>query len=259
MSNFKNIWIVGDIHGNWLPVRSFYGQHKKELSKDYKENLLILLGDVGANFYLDNTDKKFKKKLSTLPFTYFCIRGNHEERPSVLAKNNPTEWNKIEQFENFVWVENAYPKILYALDEGGEYNINNHSVLIAPGAYSIDKLYRIFYNYPWFPGEQLDKNEQNNILNSLKPHYDFIFSHTCPISWHTYISDLFLKSVDQSKVDMSMEKFLEQIAQNTSWNHWYFGHYHKDRDLPTNATMLFQTAIPLGKNYSEYFNSQLTF
>ena len=255
----KNIWIMGDIHGDWMPIRNFYVKHKGELSPHYEDNLLILLGDVGANYFLNKRDNEFKNKMDKYPFTYFCIRGNHEERASVLAAKYPSDWHQEKWFDNLVWVEDRHPKILYALDEGGEYNINGKSILVIPGAYSVDKDYRLANHWSWFPGEQLTVEEQDALLAKLKPHYDYILSHTCPLPWQFYIQDLFLSAVDQSKVDETTEQFLELVADNTKWDHWYFGHYHDDRTLPVNATMLFHEGIPFGKSYSGYFNSQLIF
>ena len=248
----KNIWIMGDVHGDWLPIRNFYMHHKNELSKDFRENILIILGDFGGNFYLNKKDDKFKDKIEYYPLTYFVIRGNHEERPSVLAKNYPSDWHKEKFFGNTVWNEDKHPRILYALDQGGEYEIAGKSVLVIPGAYSVDKWYRIQNHWSWFPEEQLNEKEQIDILNNLKPHYDYILSHTCPHIWHQYINDLFLSSIDQSQIDYSMEDFLNKIAAAASWQHWYWGHYHDDRDIPENATMLYHLAIPFGYSINDY-------
>jgi len=246
--DFKNVWITGDLHGDYLPIRNFYVNNKDKISNISADNLLILLGDVGANYFLNKRDDYFKEKISRLPFTLFCIRGNHEERPTNLAKKYPTDWHQEVFCENLVWIENKYPKILYALDEGGEYNINGKSTLVIPGAYSIDKDYRIANQWSWFPDEQLSVKEQNDILNNLKQKYDYILSHTCPYNWEYYINDLFLSVVDQSTVDKTMEEFLDRVAANTKWKHWYWGHFHDDRDIKEiNGTMLFHKVIPFGE------------
>lgn len=258
--NGKNIWIIGDIHGDYIPIKNFYITNKDKLSDNYEDNILIVLGDFGANYFLNKRDENFKKKLSHLPFTYFVIRGNHEERPSILAHAYPTKWHQENFFNNTVLIENEYPHILYALDEGGEYEINGKKALIIPGAYSVDKWFRISHNWSWFPEEQLNKDEQEKIMEKLQKQYDYIFSHTCPLSWHLYISDLFLSSVNQSTIDNQMEKFLDNISANTSWLRWYFGHYHDNRDIDIEkGTMLFQQAIPLGMSLSEYQAYCLTF
>ena len=256
----KNIWLMGDTHGEFIHIKEFYVQHKDELSENREDNILIILGDFGANYFLNKRDEVFKSKIEQYPFTYFAIRGNHEERPSLLAKTYPKEWHKEVFFNNTVWVENKHPNILYTLDEGGEYEINHQSVLILPGAYSVDKWFRLQNGWSWFPEEQMSSAEKLQILASLKRDYDYILSHTCPFSWQPYISDLFLSTVNQDKVDNSMEKFLDTVAITTEWKRWYWGHYHDNRDVPAvNGTMLFHSALPFGMSYAEYQKYCLTF
>lgn len=43
--------------------------------------MLIILGDAGINFYLDDRNQQFKEELSQYPITLFCVHGNHEEKP----------------------------------------------------------------------------------------------------------------------------------------------------------------------------------
>ena len=254
----KKYWVMGDIHGDYLPVKDFYIKHKDELSQDPRDNILILLGDVGANYFFNERDSRFKKNLEKLPFSYFCIRGNHEQRPSIIYNQNPQEWHTDIQFNNVVYVENKYDRIYYALDAGGIYWIDNKKVLVLPGAYSVDKDYRLKIGWSWFPEEQMSLDEFTWILGiSADRHFDMVLSHTCPLSWQTYISDLFLNQVDQSKVDNHMEQKLEAISHKITWDRWYFGHYHSDRDIPAEkATMLFHQVLPFGVSISEY-NSML--
>lgn len=78
-------FLLGDIHGSAQPVHYFYQKNKERLSLDSSENYMILLGDVGANFALTGQrDHKFKSELSKLPFTFICLRGNHEARVKTV-------------------------------------------------------------------------------------------------------------------------------------------------------------------------------
>ena len=43
--------------------------------------------------------------------------------------------------------------------------------------------------------------------------------------------DLFIKGIDQSTVDQSMEKWLQMIYDNIQCKIWYAGHYHCDRKI----------------------------
>ena len=56
---------------------------------------------------------------------------------------------------------------------------------------------------------------------------------------------MFLRSVDQSTVDSSMEVWLQKIADRLTFKHWYFGHYHDDWDNGK-YSMLYMDIIPLG-------------
>ena len=80
----------------------------------------------------------------------------------------------------------------------------------------------------WFKDEQLTAAEIGDIWDKvLGRHYDFILTHTCPLSWEP--TDLFLGGIDQSRVDKFMETFLDDIKDRCSWSIWLFGHYHADR------------------------------
>lgn len=76
------IYITGDIH------RDFSRIYK--LKKD-SDNMLIVLGDVGINYYLNEEDKNCKEYLKKLKLKLFCVRGNHEERPEKISTYKEVE------------------------------------------------------------------------------------------------------------------------------------------------------------------------
>jgi len=256
---FQRIWAMGDIHGSYLPIENFWRRNKDDINFSKEDDCIILLGDVGANYFFNHRDKKFKKKLESFPFTYFCIRGNHEARPSICAAENPDQWSMEEFFEGSVWVENNYPNIKYAMDipyvynipykiesiqynppqeniDGGkilaEMNFYNYKILVIPGAYSVDKYYRLSKGWTWFEDEQLSEKEMNLGRRIIKqdPAFDLILSHTCPISYEP--TDLFLPQIDQSLVDKTMERYLGEIEYKTEYKLWLFGHFHSYRVYP---------------------------
>lgn len=230
-----NIYLIGDLHGNFKPVRDFWLRAKLSEKMAEKENVLICLGDFGANFFFNHRDEEFKKKLGKYPFTYFVIRGNHEERPSICAEKNPDKWHKEEFFGNEVWVENNYPYIKYALDYPSVYWINGYETLIFPGAYSVDKYKRLQMGWSWFENEQLNEWEMGfgrKMVQNIKGRkIDLVLSHTCPIIYEP--TDLFLSCVDQSMVDKSMERYLGEIEYNLNYRAWCWGHYHQHREYPS--------------------------
>lgn len=258
MLNIPNIYVMGDIHGSPNPIFNFY--HKRE-HLIHEGDVMILLGDSGINYYLNGRDDKFKKKLSQYPFTYFVIRGNHDERPSNLLSQYPDLWHYEDFFHAPVMVENKYPNIKYAMDTPEIYHIPNHqdglySTLVIPGAYSVDKYYRLMKGWTWFEDEQLTPEEMDDgmeILKGLDYKCDLILSHTCPCMYEP--TDLFFSSIDQSTVDKSMERYLNLIEYSTDYKAWLWGHFHEYRDYPRpdgrRRTMLFQHAIELNQYMTE--------
>lgn len=209
------IYITGDTH------REFYRLHNIEKNKN---NMLIILGDTGINYYLDERDKTLKEQLNSYNIKLFCVQGNHEERPE-----NISTYKEIDMFGGKVFIEEAYPNLIFAKN-GELYDIDNKKVLVIGGAYSVDKNYRIIYRYPWFKDEQLSKEEVDNILNKYKgQHIDIVLSHTCPLKYEP--TEVFMKGIDQSNVDKSMEKFLDKVEESIDYDKWYCGHYHIEKKI----------------------------
>lgn len=213
-----NAWtITGDTHGD---MTRFYNLQDSDPSTIG----IIILGDAGCNYYLNKRDDKTKQKLEDTGYSYFLVRGNHEERPENI-KNMITIYNEDIQGEVF-W-EEKFPHIFY-LKDGGIYNFSGHKTLVIGGAYSVDKYYRLSMGYQWFSEEQLTTTEIEKInAENFGQKFDFVFTHTCPISWEP--TDLFLSMINQETVDKTMEVWLDEFKDEIQWNIWLFGHYHADR------------------------------
>lgn len=209
------IYITGDTH------RDFSRIYGKKFNKD---DMLIILGDAGINYYLNEEDISFKKFLNNIGINLFCIQGNHEERPQ-----NINTYKEVDMFGGKVFIENDYPNIIFAKN-GEVYTIDNKQVLVIGGAYSVDKNYRLMYGHQWFKDEQLSEDEKESILNKYKgQHIDIILSHTCPKKYEP--TEVFMSGIDQSKVDKSMEEFLDKIEENIDYDKWYCGHFHTEKKI----------------------------
>lgn len=209
------IYITGDIH------RDFSRIYKLEKDTD---NMLIVLGDIGINYYLNEEDKNYKEYLKKLKLKLFCVRGNHEERPG-----NISTYKEVEMFGGKVFIEEEYPNLIFAKD-GEIYNIDGKKILVIGGAYSVDKQYRLLHGYKWFKDEQLTKKEMDTILEKVKgKHFDIVLTHTCPYKYEP--REVFMQGLDQSKVDKSMEHFLDKIEENINYDKWYCGHYHTEKQV----------------------------
>lgn len=221
MDKVRNIYVRGDVHGNFgfLPYWC-------EQNKTTKEDILIILGDSGLNYFLDGRFDGLKKKISKLPITLFCVRGNHEARPEDVKG---MKCAFIKEISGFVCYQPKYDNIYYALD-GGVYIINDKTFLTIGGAYSVDKFYRLEKGYNWFENEQLSFDEQNFLFNLLKgSKVDYVLTHTCPIQWEP--RELFLDMIDESTVDKNTELWLRDLEKEIEYEYWFFGHYHGSKDI----------------------------
>lgn len=228
-----NWFVTGDKHGNFDSI------FQTDVVKD-ENNAIIILGDAGINFWLDKRDDKLKTKIKdNSKCMWYIVRGNHEARPSDISTMDHRFDLKV---NGRVYVEDKYPNIRY-FNDYGVYYINDYCCAIIGGAYSVDKFWRLqryginSEEHPdyrnsrktgWFWNEQLAQDEMNAAAELFKDkHFDFVFSHTCPYSWRP--TDLFLNQIDQSKVDSSMELWMDEIKKTFQWNAWLWGHYHGDR------------------------------
>lgn len=208
-------YITGDTHGNFNRINYFCQRFETS-----KEDILCILGDAGINYYLNKKDYMLKQVLQDMPITFFCIHGNHEERPFNISTYITKKWNG-----GIVYYEEEFPNILFAKD-GEIYNINGKSILVIGGAYSVDKEYRLLKGWSWFKDEQPNKEIVKYIEKQItkQRHFDIVLTHTCPIG--TEPRHMFLPFIDQSKVDKTTELLLQRIADWITFDNWYFGHFH---------------------------------
>ena len=219
----KHVLITGDCHGR---VEGRLAHIKNTMPEyDPSETAVIILGDVGFQYYKNKKDWKLKHHAAQFGYTLYCLRGNHEDR-AVFCKDVDVVYDPF-VFGN-VYQEKEFPNIKYFSDEVAEYHIMGKKVLCIPGAYSVDKWYRLQNDWHWFSMEQLTTSEMESAEEEFSGKYfDFVFSHTCPISWEP--SDLFLSIIDQSTVDKTMEIWMDKFKEKFLWKHWAFGHFHADR------------------------------
>ena len=112
------IYITGDLHGD---ITQWYNVIKKINCKP--NNILIVLGDFGGNYYCDKRDDKFKEIVNNANIQIFAIRGNHDANPV-----NVKDIKQVEKFGNIGYIQDQYPNIFYA-DNGLIYHIENNLVI----------------------------------------------------------------------------------------------------------------------------------
>lgn len=250
------IYIGGDLHGSVADIR----QMMTQINSPSVNDIIIVCGDAGLE-YGNHIMGSCKKIMAKFPGIWIIMRGNHDNR----YWKNHTHWikNGICQCPDDGWeinewdylVQKKFPNIWYVQDEGGIYNINGNNFLFIPGAYSVDKHYRLQNNLAYEPNEQLTYQEIVGLMDDVQEfksnghNIDYVISHTAPMKLEPYFRDLFLGFIPQNAVDKNMEKALDQFTDmlEPTMKAWYFGHFHSDRDILGKYHMLFNTIHKIEK------------
>jgi len=210
------IYLTGDLHGEIS--RIYYFCKRMQTTK---KDILVILGDAGLNYHLNDRDENLKKDLESWPITILCIHGNHEQRPYAIGTYEERTWRG-----GIVYAEPQFPSILFAKD-GEIYDFEGKKVIALGGAYSVDKYYRILKYLPWYDNEQPSEEIKQYVkqqLDAVNWKVDYVLSHTAPLEYEP--TEVFLPGMDQSRVDKSTEKWLGKIEEKLEYEKWYCGHYH---------------------------------
>lgn len=244
-SSTGNIYITGDKHGDYASVSEFCFQFQTT-----KEDLLIVLGDNGINYFGESA--MIKKQLESLPITFMMIRGNHDMRPSEDLGYH-IKFIKTDTYSGMFLVQDDYPSLLFACD-GGFYTLKDKEAFVIGGAYSPDKDWRLkmqqegYLQYRWFADEQLSKEERSTIRSTLddacrhQKTIDYFLTHTCPYKYKPV--DMLSPNFNQAEIDETMELWLDEIENSVPCQKWYCGHWHIDRVI-NKMCFMYHAIIPL--------------
>lgn len=223
------IYITGDTHGpiDIHKLNKRYFDDSTLTKKDY----LIICGDFGLVWDNSPEEKYWLDWLNDKNYTTLFIDGNHENHS--LLNSYPIEtWNggKVHKIRDSV----------LHLMRGQVFTIDNHTFFTMGGADSIDKDWRIPGKSWW--SEEMPSDEEyieaNLNLYNYENEVDYIITHTAPTS---IVNQL----IPEIKPPDRLTDFLEDIKKSVKYKHWYFGHFHGDRDIDEKYTLLYYNIIPL--------------
>jgi len=247
------VYVTGDTHGG---VKEYQALKRFALEQGLtRDDVIIIAGDAGV-YYGGKAFGPGRTIMKESPCRFLIVRGNHDDRITHIIESGQAsgKWSRREILGNAAYVNDGYPNVYYALDEGGLYEIDGEKVLIVPGAYSIDKYYRLENGFPYNPYEQLNPKEMDDLLQLAEDNPDItgVIAHTAPQSWEPCFRDLFFKGLDQSRVDKTTDKFLDTLVEKLpNLNVYYFGHFHADRNCGEHGVMIYHEVLEYGKRHGE--------
>lgn len=233
------IHITGDIHGaiferftmEAMPGEDNWGVDDK----------LIVLGDFGLIFYPKierflferQLEKKNLEYLESKPYEILFIDGNHENFDRLFAES--------EEKERYGGTVRRIGRNIYWLQRGQIYTIEDKTFFCMGGAYSIDKAWRQ-EGISWWQQESPSGKEYklatDNLISAGRK-VDYILTHTCP--------QVFIPIMGHAADphDFELTSFLNWIWYEIEFKHWYFGHWHIDKELHSKVTAMFEDVISI--------------
>lgn len=252
------IYITGDCHSDFTKFQPEKFPIQNEMTKN---DYIIICGDFGGIWSYEQESEREKYWLDWLNernFTTLFVDGNHENFTRLY--NYPVEqWQggKIHKIRSSV----------YHLMRGEIFNLDNKKIFTFGGASSHDiqdgilnldeeeKIYNFrkigacfrIRDFSWWALELPTQEEMQNGINNLKKvncKVDYIISHCCPTSIQTLIGGRgFKKDI--------LTDYFQEISEKCEFKKWFFGHYHDNRQVNSQFTLLYEDIIPL--NYESIF------
>lgn len=228
--------ITGDTHRDQKRMFDYIELHNSEHNFD----MLMICGDFGYIFRGDKSEKIFLDYLEKeAKFDIVFIDGNHEMFPKIYSF--PIEkWNG--------GLVHSVRRNIKHLMRGEIYTIGAKTFFTFGGGYSIDKEWRLQYEEIhnkkiWWKEEFPTQEEIDYAFRNLEQHdwtVNYIVTHSAPTSLLPQISEFFISSL-KADVDI-VNSTLETVKQKTTFDHWYFGHYHGESDIGDKFSLLYHTS-----------------
>lgn len=224
------IYITGDTHIP-IDIHKLSSKRFKEQKACSKSDYLIICGDFGGIWDGSNEEKYWIKWFQKKKFTTLFIDGNHENHEALNTR-----------FETVDFSGGKAHKIcdgIYHLMRGEIYIIEEKRFCTMGGASSHDQEHHTEGKNWWrdeLPNPDQFRNAEHN-LRHLNWKVDYVIIHCAPAE----IQQLIAPQYPQDK----LTDFLSVIKSKLDYQHWFFGHYHKDMRIDGKHTFVFENILKL--------------
>lgn len=222
------IYVTGDIHGD---ITRF---NDRELKKLKAGDYLIICGDFGFLWNKSEEEQKALEKLAKKKYTIMFVDGAHENF-DILSQTKLTRYkggyaHKI--------AENVYHMM-----RGEIFELDGKTVFAMGGGESYDRELRT-EGESWWRDEIPSRDELANgaeNLDSVDCKVDIVITHEAPAKTKEFLR---LKTNETVKIT-PLNSYLDTMAANISYKHWYFGSLHMDLPITNNMTSVFKEIVPV--------------
>ena len=221
------IFITGDTHGD-IDYGKLLALKEKHLSyNDY----LIICGDAGI-CWSPQTFQYHLDLYNDIGCTIIFIDGNHENFDML---------NQCSLVEYRGALMHQIDKHIFHVLRGEIMILENKTFLCFGGAVSLDKTFRTPH-VSWWPEEEITYHNIDNALCNLKKtnnKVDYVITQCCDT--HTVLNAFGFKR----DICTDQLTFIDKVVD---YKHWFFGHYHFDRQISGKKTCLYREIVELRKN-----------
>lgn len=225
------VYVTGDTHCP-IDIRKLQPGEFPQGQRLTKDDYVVICGDSGFVWFdRDVEDVRWQQWCVDQPWTTLFVDGNHENH-ARLASMPVESWHGGH-------VHRINDSLLHLM-RGEVFEIAGNTVFVMGGGTSIDADRRRPYR-SWWPEEMPGIDEYLNAERNLRScgwRVDYILTHEAPTS--------LLASMGQGFRYDQLTRFLDLVDRRVTFKHWYFGHYHLDRDLDARHTVLFRDIRVLG-------------
>lgn len=217
------IYVTGDIHGD---LSRFSDREFRRLREG---DHLLICGDFGFLWDGSEEEKKALEKLSKKKYIILFADGAHEN----FDRLNQVKLSRYKGGYVHKIAEN-----IYHLMRGEVFDIDNKKIFVMGGGESYDREMRT-EGETWWKEEIPSRDELKNgaeHLDNLNCEVDLIITHEAPAKTKEFLR---LKTNETVKIT-PLNNYLDQMARNIKYKHWYFGSLHIDLPITNNMTAVFK-------------------
>lgn len=218
------IFITGDTHGD-VDFKKLLTLKDANLSYD---DYLIICGDAAICWSIFDLER-FIPLYNDIGCTILFVDGNHENF-DMLEQMPLVEYKGA--------LMHQIDKHIFHILRGEIMTLDDKTFFCLGGACSIDKMYRT-PSLSWWPQEEITYHDIDNAISNLEKvnnKVDYVITH-CADTKTVLKAFGFRRDACTDQLT-----FIDKVVD---YKHWFFGHYHFDREISKKKTCLYQRIIKL--------------
>lgn len=269
-------FITGDYHGG-IDGAKLRPQMFTQGQALTREDFVLICGDFGMPWTGSNDETAQLDWLEAQPWTTLFVDGNHECFPYLDDLPQET-WHggRVQRLDRWPHIVRLGRGQVFELPcgqaDGQAGTCSAARVFTMGGATSVDRAWRVA-GESWFAEElpaPAEYAQARSNLARVNWQVDYVVSHTCatgllpralypdagwqhpdPDELTDFFAELECGGGGQSLEHAACGREEGREHPPLAYRRWYFGHFHRDRDIDERHTLLYQQVVPLGADLAQ--------